>query len=98
MTTRELLRAASDRLDCADGAEGDCDMEPPCSTYATALRTLASRLDAEMATLQGVRGIVERTALGLVNHAMLRLLARLDAPLDVDPNSTQQNQAGEPKP
>jgi len=42
MTHHELLLAAADRLDCADGADGNCDMEPPCSEYATALRALAA--------------------------------------------------------
>jgi hypothetical protein len=73
MTHHELLLAAADRLDCADGADGNCDMEPPCSEYATALRALtALPIPSPRPELRPAREVADDVMLGLFGEHFRR--------------------------
>jgi hypothetical protein len=82
MRAREALREAADII-AQDYGSG-------VSPLATALLTIVDRLDAEEAYAQveaNGHAMSSRSDI-TAGYSQLALLARLDAPLDVDPSST----------
>ena len=83
MTAREMLINVAESLERTPG--------PFDLTRAAALRILADRLDAEMATASAAMEECSRRGFhDVLSQWIATILARLDAPLDVDPSSNSK--------